>query len=385
MNSSISCEYNNSATFKCAETLVQRLMSLASFRVSIILALLFAIPAVFLNCIYIHLLFRVTVIQPHAKILLLNTSAAALLLCFVDIGVMSSYLSKISSRNVVPVSHNDCVKQNILTVISSNSLSFSMIFLALERSFATKFFRSYELRSFLPSVFLVLTSWGLPILLHLSAVFQTSSDYHEPICTSVLSYPSRFTLVILTINVVLAFACISAFVLILRINRMKLLILSCNEAQLNLSDRFQLRNNIEISSSVLPAAVGQLAALFCTKGAFLYVITDPKFLPVTYKILIILFAKAIFSCNLLILPLSMILTNARLRKTFFLLLRTVQPAENGLRIGPVLELSPPPLTSLGAPINIPTDLTMVDIKISELMQNEMIRKNTIKSNGPWLL
>lgn len=361
MNSTGQCEFNQTSTAQCAEILLQVLRSMKLFQSSLALTLIFAIPAVIFNCIFIRVICRVAIVQTHAKVLLINTSLAALLLSLVDIATMTSYISMMATGDAIHVSHDDCVKQNILTAISSSSLAFSLVFLSLERSFATKFYKSYELRSTTPSVILAGISWVGSILLHISGVFQADNNSYQPICTSVLSYPSEFTFAISIIHAALAFISIFFFTFILRINKEKLMFLSCNEAQLNLSDRFQLRNNVEISSTVLPAAVLQFVALVSCKGGFIYALINPNTLSATCRILVILLAKAVYALYMLILPLSMILTNGRLRKNCKLLICRCQEVAKNAKVRPTPEVLN--LNSLAVETKRATEMYMIELEI----------------------
>ena len=99
---------------------------------------------------------------------------------------------------------------------------------------------------------------------------------------------------------------------VLKTNKQKLLLLSINSAQITLNDRFQLRNNIEMSQTLILPNVLHLVAYGITQALYLTVSIKTD-LSIDDQIIMILFGNAVQTIYIFMLPISMIITNSRLR------------------------------------------------------------------------
>lgn len=286
----------------------------AFFKLSVALMLIISCLAIGFNMLLIVTLWKTSIIQPHSKILLTNLSLSAV--CFSVCQLITNIWAVLTVLNVpnYRVLQRDCSLQSAGKTISTYCLSCSTVFVAWERAVATKNFRSYEKYQKFRSASCVLIAWITPAMPVIFSVLRAPNSF-LPICHSFLIYSSLLVFGCLVVDLCLSLLTLSIFLTVNWYNKRKLSFYLMNQAQLNLSERFQLKNNIEITTALIPSVLMHAA---------IYALTDIAMVYMSYQYEInkeISHTNVLWSqyCNVLITgytllhPISMILGNRRLR------------------------------------------------------------------------
>lgn len=305
--------------------------------------IIFSALALVCNLMFLVILYRSNeFLQRRVKWFLLNASAMASIYSLTQMIRFFSYVTKYQSGYSLTISTYKCSLENSLLSFSSVNLGCSMIFIAGERFIATKLHRTYERihKPFITSVLPVLVlCWLVPVTVNIIAILQTSDNVTIPFCASVLAYRRNSLIIYYTLEISIGVIAIFGFVLVILVNKRRLLNLSLNQAQLNFSARFQLRNNIDISKALLPAAILHLITYLLADCTLLFMSTSYN-LEMATKVYLVLIVNVFKTFHLLLHVSSMFLFNQKLRAVIVWILVKKKIVSTSVKVAPVPTIEP---------------------------------------------
>lgn len=303
------------------------------FQVSVRLIIFICAFSIFSNVLLIVSLIRVAFIQEKTKILLVNVSLANITLCMGEIVLQ---LKMVTTEIVNPISSKQCLLESLPKSISFASLTLSMNLVAWERVVATRNFRSHENDPKFPSICCAITSWLIPFLVNgLGANFLDKPN-EIPLCFVALAYHPRLLLGFSICDLLIGSITLFIFVGVIASNRSKLIFYAHNQAQLNLSGRYQLRNNMEITKMLIPSVVLKILIYMSIDVGLSLTSRNDDCLD--HKIRGI----AIFSClemlYTLLHPVSIVFMNKKLRKQLIATALCCESSHLSTAVGPVADV-----------------------------------------------
>lgn len=356
-----SCSISLNFTFYCADSASKQLISSPYFPLLLAFTLLFSLPASILCIMMSRVIFKTAIVQPQTKILLLNCFVSAILLSTAEF--FRAILFAVKSMMKIPliIAVSDCHKQNFIVPIAGVTLAISMVVVAAERAFATKNYKSYEGKSLIPSVFAAILTWVSPMLLIVPSMLKAPDESFLPICLTALTYERLFLIITLIGYASLSAVSTAICLIVVRINRRRLLALSCNSAQLNLTSRFQLRNNIEMSEAVLPSVLSHLIFYGVIQGLYMFITLDVS-ISMVNKTLVVLCTNMLQILYTLAIPMSIIAVNRRLKGMLVEQICGRRLPPKSCQVAPLKPLSTPNITSMKACL---ADMNLIEIHMVE--------------------
>lgn len=148
-----------------------------------------------------------------------------------------------------------CKLQELFLVsMPANIVSYSLVLIGLERFYATLNFRTYEnSRNIMPAVLLIAVLWIGILCQELIPLMTIQRGLKMmPICTNLLSLTPSSAKTIVVLNMANEVVAVTVHLTNLRISKVKLSSVYINQAQQNLSGRFQLDQNFKTIQTILP-------------------------------------------------------------------------------------------------------------------------------------
>lgn len=315
-----------------------------SFGSSVAFTIIFGALAAAWNIIMIIVLFKAKhLIQRHVKWLLINASIVAAIYSLTQFSKFVSYAVKFQMGISLTVSAYQCALENLVISHSSVNFAISVVSIACERLVATYCYRNYErskkplIRTLLP---ILLVCWSVPTVSNVVGLLllRKFENATIPFCSTVLAVPSKSLIAFYVVEICIGIASTTSFIVVILTNRKRLLDLSYNQAQLSLSGRFQLRNNIDISKTLLPSAVLHLLIYIVADCAFLFVNINGE-MKINKRASIVLVMNSLKTLHLMLHPLSTLLSNRRLRAAVVWILLRKKLTTGGARVAPITVIS----------------------------------------------
>lgn len=317
--------------FSCTplETVVEYIVSNNTFKLLLVLCILFSIGAIVGNLLLIIALYHSSLIQTKVKLLLVNVSTSAVILCISEIIHKSLIIIRTYWMTPKMISGHECLFEALPKTIAIYSLGFSMVFVALERAVATKNFRSYETQPKFLAWICVSFCWVCPTLVATLGVFHTPESRQLPFCFTGLMYSSMMVATVTGLDLALGLLSLFMYAAIIYINQRKLTFYMYNQAQLTLSGRFQLRNNIEMSNILIASVVLRVVTYAITDITFMYLIKKgTNVTKATSHAVMLCSAITVFHCQ--IHPISMLIRSRKLRSSAKVALCRGKPTNNAI-------------------------------------------------------
>lgn len=168
-----------------------------------------------------------------------------------------------------------CKLQEIwTTALPSIATHYSLLVIGLERFYATLKFRVYEHnRNILPVLVLSAALWSLVICQQvLPLVAMVKSAKTMPMCVNLLSLNSQSAVTVVSLSFINEALSITVHLINLRLNNFNLKTVYINQAQENLSARFQLDQNFKTIRTILPIVVVHILCWLPKSGCFIAMI-----------------------------------------------------------------------------------------------------------------
>lgn len=310
-------------SLECAESTAQYLLALTGFKVFPVIILIVTILAFCLNIFMLNILRQSSSVKQPCKILLMNCCVAAVLISSNESyraikGVQSVNSARrpilTNSTALSLPSFQECSKTTLITSFSSHSLLLSVVFLSLERLISTQNFNFHQHSPWITrlTILCLFTSWMIPVSFNLAQISRYSNVEYIPLCIGVIAYPAFYITIMLIIYLVILSIIVTAFVFVVHINHARLVNLSCNAGQMRFSLRLQLSNNLEVSRTVLCPVMLHLITYTLANATILHATTSNNVSAVS-KFTWILFSNGLQDFYMLLLPISMLLRNKKLR------------------------------------------------------------------------
>lgn len=282
----------------------------------VICCMLISTGAAMANLWLIFGLYHSSLVQGNVKLLLVNVSIAAVILCIGEFVHKWLILSRAyMSSNWHEIPGNQCLLESLPKTISNYTLALLMLFVAWERAIATKKFKSYEHQPKFLSWLCVGFAWLAPCIGSTVAAVKYQPNPQSPFCIAGFTYSSILVISYLSFDLVLGFLTLVGYMVVTRINKTKLTFFIYNRAQLRLSARYQLRNNIEITSLLTPTVIFRVISYIFSDASFIYISLSSKSRLKTDSIFLVLACNLIKVLYCLFHPIFLFLRSRKLRSS----------------------------------------------------------------------
>lgn len=354
----------------------------AVFRLSIAFMLIFSCFSIIYNILLSVTLWKTSIIQSHAKILLTNLSLSALIFSVAQISSNILLIRSMANMPNFSITYRDCAFESVAKTVSGYSLSLSTMFVAWERGVATRKFRSYEHNQKFCSFLCVIAAWLCPAITSTWGVWKSPILDRLPICQQYLTFSSGLVGAYVMFDFSLGLLTLAIFLGVSWFSRRKLAFFVYNQAQLSLSERFQLRNNIEITVTLLPSVLLHVLAYAVLDIVVLYFAREHEITHMITGLSVLLthYCNALVSFYTLLHPILMFYRNPRLRGLLMSLILRKSVTYPDSKIYP---------QATGIPLTIPptivfesqrtNDVEQIDLKI--LIEDNQTERSSSNPNS----
>lgn len=284
-------------------------------KLSLALLLVFSMLSLFFNAVLMRGLFRTVTVQRNTQVLLVSISIAAIIRSSGSLVEFSLHFARLYSDFGLPHSKANCLWENFPSILASYSLSLSVIGVAWERAIATKNFRTYEQHPQFPSRTFVGAAWIFPATVGIAGRLSTTGDYVYPICRSALIYEGSLLISFSAINTAIGVISLIIFLVVYCANITRLRSYLYNQAQLSLSGRFQLTNNLEMTKTLFPSIVLHAVIYFSADITYIYVayVGEETFHSAVDILILLAYINVLIMLFAAFHPISLLLINPKLR------------------------------------------------------------------------
>lgn len=227
-----------------------------SFWVILSIEFVLGITSVLFNSIVLILISKNSTIHTNLRILLCQLS---IFIIWFSIGYAGKIIYIITTVIINPcdliTDAYTCKLQEILTTsLPVTATNYSLTIIGIERFYATLNFRTYEhYKNKWPLVLLLAFLWTVVLGQQMVPwLTMVKGQNVMPICASLLSLNTISAQTVVSLNLINEVVALIMHLLNLRINNIKLSTVYINQAQENLTARFQLDQNFKTVRTILP-------------------------------------------------------------------------------------------------------------------------------------
>lgn len=257
-----------------------------AFRFLLILELFTAFLAVFLNAIVLWIIPHVGVFHVNLRVILAHMSLNLLVYsaaCGVKEIIMLHRIFNIYAPNAdcrMVTKAFECKLQELSNTIPVGNIVYTSLVLVIERFYSTVRYRRYDQDHHGPWLALVLLALAwIPVLWsQLGGLFDISRQKTVPVCESLISMNSSGAVQVLAMNLSAEIVTVAMALHLYFWNNYKLKAAAVNRAKHTLSSRFQISQNVQINSVLLPSMLFQS---FCYLPNYLFLLIVIVGLPFT--------------------------------------------------------------------------------------------------------
>lgn len=301
----------NQAVCPSTSAAVEEIMSQVTFKILVLLCMLLSLGGFIANTILLVGLSRTSLVQANIKLLLINVSVAAIVLCGSEIVHKSLMIWRSSTKPSQMIQGHQCMYEALPKNISMYSLALLIVVVAIERVVATKNFRSYESQPKFFGWICLVISWVCPAIVGIYGAIEAPSSFHLSFCFTILMYSNKLLVVYMGFDVGIGLLSLFMYLTIVHINRKKLTIFLYNQAQLSLSARYQLRNNIEMTNILIPSVILRVVAYTISNISYIYTMKYMTNSLMKEKATVILLGNLVTSIYSFGHPVSVLITSKR--------------------------------------------------------------------------
>lgn len=221
------------------------------------LGLTLSLTSICMNATLLTLIAKNSTFHLNLRILLIQMSV-----CFIwsasGYGVKAIYtlvVMSINPCNLITDAFMCKLQEALSTSLPVTITNYSLVVIGVERFYATIKFRTYETsKNFLPIIFLMTPLWIGVLCQQLIPLLSMAPNSKKmmPVCSNLLSLDSPTAKFVAGLNFVNEAVALALHLIILRINKLKLSTVYINQAQENLTARFQLDQNFKAIRTILP-------------------------------------------------------------------------------------------------------------------------------------
>lgn len=253
------------------------IMEYGAFRAILGLEISLAIPACAFNVMLMSIIFRLTVYHSNLRCLLFHHSLN-LALYSASTMARALYILVVGDAMDRPcdliISLYACKLAELITILPIINTIYSFITICLERLYATITYRTYDSASKVPYLVIIFIPvvWLSSLVYQLNPLPSISRDRWLPVCANLLAMTSKAATGSLAQSLVMETLALCLVVTLYLINSRKMKESLVNRAQHSLAARFQISQNMEVNSLLIPSLLAH-AACFVPIIAYLILVT----------------------------------------------------------------------------------------------------------------
>lgn len=249
---------NNSSAETLSCEISKQISSTITLWVLLFVEVKLTLSSIFMNTVLLVLIARKSTLHLNLRILLIQLSFC---LIWSSSGFLMRALYNLILMGTNPcrlvINSFTCKLEELTMAVPVTLVNYSLVIIGIERFYATLRFRTYENnKSILPSLFLMIVLWAGVLCQQLVSLMSMKASMKlMPICNNLLSLTPSTTKTIVILSVTNETLALTVHLINLRINKWKLSTVYINQAQENLTARFQLDQSFKTIRTVLPIVI----------------------------------------------------------------------------------------------------------------------------------
>lgn len=229
---------------------------------------IFGVLALFPSMLTLYLLWRVKIFHANLRLILANLTGNLFVYSASEaIKVIHRLTSDPCTSHNMPL--KTCMLRDYFVIVPAHNALISLVILNLERLYATFRYRTYDYGSHVPYLGLVLlaAAWATTLGLNIPGYFAAPETARVAVCElALVGQPDAvFNVIILMASFETVAAVITFFVYVY--NKYILGRMSLNRARYDLSARFQVSQNEQLNTALMP---GMLLHMVCHLPTYIF-------------------------------------------------------------------------------------------------------------------
>lgn len=252
----------NNTTFSRLHHVAAELVDTPGFPIILILEMIVSLAAILPNLLLLYVLARVRIFPMNLRLLLghlsLNLIAYATAFWVKAISTLTVVIERRNPDLLIANSYM-CKFTELANTVPLQNVVYSSLALCLERIYSTIRYKKYEREHSKPwlAIAFIPLVWATSLANQLNSLFTIDRSDEVPICESLLSVTPKAAMLILTLNLSVESTNVLLAGIVYFWNSRKLRAMTMNRAQTSLGARFQISQNVEINSIMMPSMVLQ--------------------------------------------------------------------------------------------------------------------------------
>lgn len=221
-----------------------------------------SIASVFPNGLLLYVLIRTSIFPLNLRLLLGHLSLN-LIWYAAAFGIKAAshlrILEEADDAESLIVNAYLCKLSELSNTIPLQNTIYTSLALCLERLYSTVWYKQYERQHSKPYLALILIPvvWAVTLANQLNSLFSIERAREMPICESLLSTTANSALLTLSISLSCESLCVLLTLIVFLWNNIKLKNMTLNRAQQTLGARFQISQNVQLNTMLMPSMVLQ--------------------------------------------------------------------------------------------------------------------------------